>query len=93
MEKDYSGYVDSSYLDRHAQLLSAAKRRSYELMSVQAGQRVLDVGCGPGTDTLPLADVVGDSGQVYGVDFDPEMIEEANERAATAGIDGRVQHR
>ena len=36
---------------------------------------MLDLGCGPGSDTLSLADLVGDSGQVYGVDFDPEMVE------------------
>jgi ubiquinone/menaquinone biosynthesis C-methylase UbiE len=90
---DYSGYVDSAYLDEAAQMLSAAKRRTYELMEVQAGHRVLDLGCGPGSDTIALADLVGDTGQVHGADFDPEMVEEATARATTAGLDDRVLHR
>ena len=90
MDRDYSGYVDSSYLDEQTRVLSAVKRRTYELMSIAAGSRVLDLGCGPGSDTLSLADLVGDSGQVFGVDFDPEMVQQANERAAAADLGGRV---
>lgn len=93
MGMDYSGYVDAAYLDEAAQMLSAAKRRTYELMEVQAGHRVLDLGCGPGSDTIALADLVGDTGQVHGADFDPEMVEEANSRAVAAGLDDRVLHR
>src|SRR5436309_3207626 len=53
------GYVDPQYLAAVAERLKEAKERSYSLMHVQTGQRVLDVGCGPGTDTLPLAHLVG----------------------------------
>ena len=53
MAMDYSGYVNTDSLDLAAQILSAAKRQTYELMEVQAGHRVLDVGCGPGSDTIP----------------------------------------
>ena len=52
------GYVDPQYLAAVAERLKEAKERSYSLMHVQTGQRVLDVGCGPGTDTLPLAHLV-----------------------------------
>ena len=93
MGTDYSGYVDSAYLDVAAEMLSAAKRRTYELMEPQVGDRVLDLGCGPGSDTVTLAGFVGDEGQVHGVDFDPEMVEEANGRAKAAGLDERVLHR
>lgn len=93
MTTDYSGYVDPDYLDRAAQILAAAKQRTHELMDVREGNRVLDVGCGPGSDTLALAELVGDGGEVVGVDADPEMIEEANSRAATAGLGDRVVHR
>ena len=42
MAMDYSGHVDSTYLDMAAQILSAAKRRTYELMGLQVGHRVLE---------------------------------------------------
>ena len=93
MAMDYSGHVDSTYLDMAAQILSAAKRRTYELMGLQVGHRVLDLGCGPASDTIALADLVGETGEVHGVDFDPEMVEEANVRAMAAGLDERVLHR
>lgn len=92
MTTDYSGYVDPDYLDTASRLLSSAKRRTYELMEVHEGHRVLDLGCGPGSDTIALADLVGETGQVHGVDFDSEMVVEANERASAGGVAARVAH-
>jgi ubiquinone/menaquinone biosynthesis C-methylase UbiE len=44
----------------------------------QAGNRVLDVGCGPGRFAQALADTVGPHGHVLGVDPSPAMIGYAN---------------
>ena len=49
------------------------KKRVYAAMHVQEGDRVLDVGCGPGTDTLPLAQIVGPTGRVVGLDIQEEV--------------------
>lgn len=87
------GYVDADYLDAVAQLLAPAKLRSYELMHLAAGQRVLDLGCGPGTDTLALSARVGESGEVHGADRDAQMVARANDRARAAGLAARVMHR
>jgi ubiquinone/menaquinone biosynthesis C-methylase UbiE len=94
MSTTAKGYVDTEYLDMAAAntQLSAMKQLTYERMHLQPGQRVLDVGCGPGTDTIPLARYVGPSGQVVGVDYDPEMIAEAEERALRAGVSAWVKH-
>lgn len=62
-------------------------------MRVMEGNRVLDDDCGPGTDTIPLAKLVGPRGRVVGVDKDAAMIEEANGRAREAGVAARVEHR
>ena len=86
------GYVDPQYLQLLAELLQAHKQRTYELLRLQPGARVLDVGCGPGTDTLPLAARVGPGGRVAGVDWDAAMLTEGDRRAAQAGVAGRVQH-
>jgi ubiquinone/menaquinone biosynthesis C-methylase UbiE len=45
------------------------------------GQRVLDVGCGLGDDVLAIAERVGPSGSVVGVDVSEAMIDEARRRA------------
>jgi SAM-dependent methyltransferase len=89
---DSPGYVDPAYLDAAARLASGGKRLSYERMQVAAGASVLDVGCGPATDTLPLAELVGPRGQVAGVDGDAAMVAEADRRAAAAGLADRVEH-
>ncbi len=49
---------------------------------IGAGQRVLDVGSGPGYFALALADMVGASGSVDGVDINARFVGDANERAA-----------
>ncbi|MGD0611429.1 MAG: methyltransferase domain-containing protein [Anaerolineales bacterium] len=86
------GYVDSDYLQMAASLMQPFKQRTYSLMQIRPGQRVLDIGCGPGTDTIPLVQLVGSLGQVIGVDHDPGMVAEAERRAAAAGLSTWVKH-
>jgi ubiquinone/menaquinone biosynthesis C-methylase UbiE len=75
-----------------AERLKADKQRTYELMHVQLGDCVLDVGCGSGTDTIALAQIVGPTGRVIGIDQDAGRIAEANQRAAKAGVSAWVHH-
>lgn len=49
-----------------------------------ASARVLDLGCGPGSLTLPLSRY---SGTTIGMDADPAMIAAASEAAEAAGLD------
>jgi ubiquinone/menaquinone biosynthesis C-methylase UbiE len=87
------GYVDADYLDATTRLMAPSKRRSYELMHLEPGHRVLDVGCGPGSDTLAISNLVGPAGEVYGADYDAQMVSQANERAQAAGVSAHVTHR
>jgi ubiquinone/menaquinone biosynthesis C-methylase UbiE len=51
------------------------------------GDRVLDIGCGFGDTSLRIADLVGDSGSVLGVDVAPRFIEAAQKEAGQTGAD------
>ena len=86
------GYVDPHYLQALAGLIKPIKQRSYELMQLQPEQRLLDVGCGPGIDTVVLGQIVGKTGKVIGIDLDATMIAEADMRARQAGVDTFVRH-
>jgi ubiquinone/menaquinone biosynthesis C-methylase UbiE len=91
---DEQGYMgDTRYLEKAAQFFREEKQLTYTAMHIQPGQHVLDVGCGPGVDTIALAEFIGASGSVDGVDADPAMVAAAEHRASAAGVHDRVHHR
>jgi ubiquinone/menaquinone biosynthesis C-methylase UbiE len=47
---------------------TAADSAAYLLPRLREGLRVLDIGCGPGTITLDLAEAVGTTGEVIGIE-------------------------
>jgi SAM-dependent methyltransferase len=61
-------------------------------MDLSKGASALDVGCGPGIDTVKIAAIVGPSGRVVGVDADPAMVRFANIAAAENGVTNCVEH-
>lgn len=56
------------------------KQKTYELLGATPGAILLDVGCGTGDDAIALAERVGDTGQVVGVDCSTSLIAEARRR-------------
>jgi SAM-dependent methyltransferase len=68
---------------------TAAGSAAYLLPRIGPGLRLLDVGCGPGTITLDLAEVVA-PGEVVGVDDAEAALESAREAARERG-DGRTR--
>lgn len=74
----------TSYLDAVAATEAARsyKRGLLAALAVEPGQRVLDVGCGPGTDLAALAAAAGPAGAVFGIDQDPRMVATARARMA-----------
>jgi SAM-dependent methyltransferase len=50
------------------------KEFAQRCLGLTSGHVVLDAGCGPGTDLLGLAEAVGPSGRVIGIDHDEKML-------------------
>ncbi len=59
----------------------------FELGDILPGDRVLDIGCGAGFDTLLAARRVGTTGHVIGVDMTAEMLERARRGVRDSGVD------
>jgi arsenite methyltransferase len=57
----------------------------YEALGARPGDRVLDVGCGPGFYSRELLDRVGPEGSVTGIDQSPQMLAVAKRRSEGFG--------
>jgi ubiquinone/menaquinone biosynthesis C-methylase UbiE len=53
---------------------------------VQAGQTLIDIGCGEGFFTLPAARIVGPRGQVYAIDSSSESMEVLKQKATAENL-------
>ncbi len=63
----------------------AGTSNPFSMGELAAGERVVDVGCGAGIDSLIAAKMVGPAGAVVGVDMTVAMLEKA--RTAADGVD------
>jgi len=58
----------------------------FSMGAVASGERVVDVGCGAGIDSLIAARQAGPEGRVIGVDMTDAMLRKARKAAAEAGL-------
>ena len=65
-------------------------RRAIHALYLPPGSRGLDVGCGIGLQAIMLAETVGETGHVTGVDLSPEFLVYARSIAEKAGISEQV---
>lgn len=50
-------------------------------LDVKAGMTILDIGCGPGRLSIPLAKAVGERGTIVAIDIQPEMLNIVQKKA------------
>ena len=55
-------------------------------LELQAGFKVLDYGCGPGSYTIAAAELIGESGKVYALDIHPLAIKSVQKRASKKNL-------
>lgn len=67
-----------------------AREKGLQLLDVQPGERVLEVGFGTGHSLVSLAEAVGADGHVDGVDISEGMRDVAHKRLVTSGVESRV---
>lgn len=81
---DYSSpYYEEGWQNQ----LWPAQQKLLDAAAVKPGQKVLDISCGTGLVTFPLAEAVGTNGEVTGIDLSEGMIEKAAAEAKEKEIE------
>ena len=75
-----------AYEDFWAEQIRPAQMRLLEVIDLQPGERVVDVACGTGLMSIPMATLVGPRGAVVGTDLSEGMLASARELAARLGL-------
>ena len=77
---------ETTRLIEQSRIYGASTQRLCKRAGILEGMRVLEIGSGAGDVALTLAELVGPTGQVIGVDVNPSILDTARRRAAEAGI-------
>lgn len=81
----YLVHLIRPFPDFDPSLIKPLRQKAVQLLGLKPGDRVLDVGCGPGGSFPYLARAVGPSGDVVGVEISPEIATNANRRIQKNG--------
>ncbi len=82
--------------DRAKFMMSAARKEWHDpqtvldAIGIKKGMTLVDLGCGPGFFTIPMAAVTGENGVVYAVDSDPVMLGYLTDNIVKSGVKNRI---
>src|SRR5262249_35347763 len=88
-DTDYAlGRTNAEYerLIEQAELLRPLTERVLRAAGIDAGMRVLDIGCGMGDVSFLVSEIVGRTGSVLGIDLDGTALGLAEQRRASRAI-------
>ena len=75
----------SDSYERDEKDLAPMRESALGHLSLETGDRVLEVGCGPGVNFERIVEEIGESGTLIAIDYSQEMVEKARERATANG--------
>ena len=78
-DENIPGFVKEALSNIHSDVLTRYYGCGLVLPQALRGKRILDLGCGAGRDCYALAQMVGEEGEVIGVDMTDEQLAVANE--------------
>jgi ubiquinone/menaquinone biosynthesis C-methylase UbiE len=83
-------YEVHSNLPREGPGENQSTEKAYKMLkNLPAKPRILDIGCGPGMQTITLAKI--SSGQITAVDNHQAFLDELDSNAKKAGVNGRIK--
>lgn len=86
--EDWAGEMGARWLagiDQFESMIAPIGAALLARAAFKTGERVLDLGCGGGATSLAIAEAVGPTGSVIGIDISSDLIAKARERADAAG--------
>jgi arsenite methyltransferase len=79
--------LEKAYLTRD---VTAQRSETIRHLGLCAGERVLDIGCGPGFLCESMGEIVGPQGVVVGIDISADLIARCNARKTSAWVSYEV---
>ena len=76
----------AAWLTRTTREREEAASEMLATLKIEPGMTICDMGCGNGYHTLTLAELTGETGKVYAVDIQQEMLDFLEERRAKSDV-------
>ncbi|WP_083912379.1 class I SAM-dependent methyltransferase [Natronolimnohabitans innermongolicus] len=88
--RDWYDFLSGRYDALADPFEAEARATGLEILDVQPGERVLDIGCGTGRALVDLADAVGPTGTAVGIDVADGMCRVSSRALSEAGLESGV---
>ena len=83
---DFNDEINQRYAAESNNSCNLSCGSNLEFLKIKKGERILDLGCGKGTETIQAAIILGNTGWATGLDLTPEMVARAQENAAAQSL-------